>query len=277
MASRVCPWNGFAVMAEGGESNTASLIAGPPCLVRLAGAGAMWAEMETVMAVDIRRLGRDRLKAMVIDENVLAKATHSGRDQVWRKLSRRYVMDPESPLFQAFCRAYYAESSPGQRALLGYLLMSAHDYVVRRVSLTWLLPRLERAGRLLRAEELSEHLDALAGECPEWRTWAASSRVRWNAHYLGAVRDFGLATGKAVKRSTPPVVGNTVVAFAARLGQFEGLSPKAILTSDWFALLDLGLDQAVDKLLRLQAEGLARFRIQGDVVELALPFFQEGE
>ena len=87
-------------------------------------------------------------------------------------------------------------------------------------------------------------------------------------HYLGAIRDFGLAEGVQKKRVVRPRIGHRPIAFAARLSLLEGLSGPALVTADWFRMLGLGTGETVNRLLDLNAADLAQVRVRGDVIDI---------
>lgn len=236
----------------------------------LAGASAMWSEMQTLLDHGIAGLEPGDIRRLVIDENILAKRTLVNRQKVWKKLTERYSLTPQEPRFRDFLAHYYREPSAGQRGLLGYLLLCANDRVVRRLGAEWLAPKLSRAGTPLRIEDLKSHFPALVREAPAIARWTPTTRLRVFQHYLGAVRDFGFAQGTLKKRTLRPHVGSRALVYAIQLAQMEGLAPLGVLESDWMRLLGIDLDTAITRMYQLNAEGLARFRMAGAVVELSL-------
>src|SRR5262249_29741128 len=147
------------------------------------------------------------------------------------------------------------------------LLLCANDDLVKRLGLDWLLPRLRRPGTPLNSEDVTAFLSDLARQLPEVTQWTDATRIRFVRHYLGAVRDYGLAEGMRQKRTTLVHAGSPVLIFALRLGMREGLKPLELLRSDWMRLLGIDFDSAITRMYQLNAEGLARFRMAGDVVD----------
>jgi hypothetical protein len=239
-------------------------------LARLAGATAMWVEMQTLLAHGIAGKSKTELQSLVVEGNILAKRTRANRLEVWKKLSARYLLDPEHPAFRAFLENFYLETSTSQRGLLAYLLFAANDALVRRIGVEWLSPRFSKSGSVLKTEDLEAFVVRLGTEQPSVAQWSVTTRRRVLQHYLGAVRDFGLAQGKMQKRVLRPHVGSRPTVFAIRLAALQGLKPREVVQSEWFRLLGLDLNSTLTKLYQLNAEGLARFRVQGDVIELSL-------
>lgn len=237
-------------------------------LARLASAGSMWSELQKVLAVSSADISSDEVERLIVEKNVLAKATLANRRKVARKLVQRYTLDASDPVFAAFRHEYDREPTASQRALLGYLMMTTNDALMRALGTQWLVPKLDSPGEELRYEDLEAGLDALAEDHPQVSDWADSTRTRVMQHYLGAIRDFGFAEGVQTKRVVRPRVGDRPIAFAAQLSLLEGLSGPDFAESDWFRLLGLGTGATVNRLLDLNATGLARVRIRGDVIDL---------
>lgn len=235
----------------------------------------MWTEMHALLDHGIEGATAADIRTLIVEANVLAKRTLENRIRVWRKLRERYLLDPSLPAFRYFLAAYYREHSASQQGLLGYLLFCFSDPLTRHLGVTWLAPRVARPGTALRIEELTVGFDALAKEIPSLAQWTPTTRLRVFQHYLGAVRDFGLAEGTLLKRSLKPHVGGHVLVYAIRLAELQGLRPFDALQSVWVRLLGLDLDATITRMYQLNAEALARFRMAGDVVELSLPAEQD--
>ena len=76
-----------------------------------------------------RTLLRALTGAAVMDENVLGKATTSGREWAFRQLRRFYALDPQSLLFRALRDLW--EYDPDGQPLLALLCALARDPVLR--------------------------------------------------------------------------------------------------------------------------------------------------
>lgn len=235
---------------------------------RLASAGAMWPELQKTIAAVSSAVSPDEVKTLIIDRNLLAKATASNRQKVARKLLQRYTLNATDPVFARFKHEYERESAESQRGLMGYLMMSSNDALMRHLSTEWLAPKLSRPGQELTYDDLETALDDLAEEAPQVNEWADSTRTRIMQHYLGAVRDFGLAEGVQTKRVVPARVGCRPIAFAARLSVLQGLSGQALVGSEWFRLFGFDTGEAVNRLLDLNTAGLAQVRVRGDVIDI---------
>lgn len=204
----------------------------------------------------------------IVEDNILSKRTQSGRVEVAKKLQRRYLLDRDQAVFSDFCDAWRATHDDSQTALLACLLFGARGGFFRMSACRWLYPLLRRPGTALRTESFQRFVNTLGEEHPRVASWANSTKLSVSQHFLTAVRDFGLAKGKANKVSHRPSIGPIVAWYAARLAELQNLPPREALQSDWFVMLGLNLDESIHVLCDMTASGLGRFRAEGQVVEL---------
>lgn len=237
-------------------------------LAWLAGGGSLWVELQNLLDHSLVGLSHADIRQLVLEKNVVTKRTLANCNKVWRKLVERYSMDPGDTGFVQFLQLYYRETSIHQRALLAYLLFNRNNDLARRISLDWLAPQLYRSGALLDRKKLRQYFDDLCDTNEDVAAWAETTKAGFLKQYLGAIRDFGLAEGRGKKIVTKPVVGSNVVLYALQLARMQGLPPREMLRCQWFQLLGVDMDWVISKLFNMNSEGLTKFRIQGDVVEL---------
>lgn len=240
-------------------------------LSSLAGAGSMLAELRLIMDRGPAAAAKSTILSWILDENLLAKRTASGRSNAASKLVRRYVLDPSDLRFSTLCAAWRAASAePAQQALLAFLLYGTQDGLVRRAACEWLAPLLREPGRELLKVDTVEYIELLAQTEPSVGAWRESTRRSIAEHLMTAVRDFGFATGEVKKRVASPSVGPVVSWFAAKLGVMQRLSGEALMSSEWFRMLGLDGPKTADALARMASHGLGRFRASGTVAEVEL-------
>lgn len=240
-------------------------------LSTLAGAGSLLSELRLLMERPLEVTPPAEIQRWIVEENILAKRTQSGRVKVAKKLRERYLLDPGRAVFSDFCNAWRATDDDSQRALLAYLLFGARDGFFRTSACRWLSPRLRQPGTpLTPPADFERFIGVVAAEHPGVASWGNTTRLRASQHFLTAARDFGLATGKVNKVSVRPAVGPVVTWYSARLSILQKLPPRDALTSDWFVMLGFDMAEAVHALYGMAASGLGRFRIEGQVVELDL-------
>jgi hypothetical protein len=213
---------------------------------------------------------RARYRYAVVEENLLGRPTRAARSKAWKELAPRYGVDGRAPLFRAFLEEDRRASSDMDRALAAYLLFALHDRLVCDLGVDWLYQYLRAAPAELRTADVIAFLAAREHLHPEIAGWSQSSRENIASHYLSALKEFGLARGAQKKVIVRPSPGAPPVRFLLRALLAAGESSLAAVQSPLFRLLGLSVDETVELLFRLNAEGTIRFRMQGDVVEIDL-------
>jgi hypothetical protein len=231
--------------------------------LRLNGGGAH--QSKTIMLGEITELIRDgvteahEFRSKILDENILGKATSSGRESVLKNLSSLYGLAAVPLLTRAFLKLAKTDSKSLQS--LALLIALARD-------------------PLLRDSALSV-AESTAGTPIQWPTFAA----RFNALHPGRfsekmVRSLsqncastwtqtGHLKGKD-KQRTKVHPSAAAAALAALIATVCGLSGPTMLSSAWFRILDLNPDTAMDALRSAEVQGLARLRSAGDVIEISV-------
>jgi hypothetical protein len=237
---------------------------------RLATRAALYSDFRTLVASVPAGASRESYRRAVIEENVLGRATHAARSKAWKELAPRYGIDEAAPLFGAFLYEEKQASSEKDHATTAYLLFALHDRLVTDLGIDWLYDYLRTAPAELRTADVIAFLTAREPTHPEIAAWSRSSRENIASHYLSALKEFGLARGAQKKVSVRPSPGAPPVRFLLRALLLSGQIPLAAVQSPLFRLLGLSVDETVELLFRLNAEGTIRFRMQGDVVEIDL-------
>lgn len=230
---------------------------------RLSGGGAH--QSKTLMSSEIGDLLRagateeTDFRARVLDENVLGKATASGRESVFRNLSSLYGLSTVPPLTKAFLRLTKVDGQGPQ--LLALLVALSRD------------PLLRDSARPV--------VEVPVGTSVQWPTFAGTFNARHPGRFSEKmVRSLsqncastwtqtGHLEGKG-KRRRRVHTSAPAAAFAALIATICGFSGPAMLSSAWFRVLDLSPDNALDVLRSAEAQGLARVRAAGDVIEISV-------
>lgn len=89
-------------------------------------------------------------------------------------------------------------------------------------------------------------------------------------HFLASVRDFGLAQGRGVKKTTRPALYGLPVRLLIRVLRLSGTGDLAIIGVPIFRLLAIEGNEIIEALGELNRQGQLRFRMQADVVELKI-------
>ncbi|UIK00354.1 hypothetical protein LZK82_09435 [Rhizobium leguminosarum] len=230
---------------------------------RLAGGGAH--QSKTLMHAEISELLRTGVteetdfRSRVLDENILGKATSSGRESVLRNLSSLYGLSTVPLLTRVFLR-FAKNDSEGQQ-LLALLVALSRDPLLRDsaqpvadtvvgMPLQW--PRFAARFNALYPGRFSEKMvRSLSQNCAS--TWTQTGHLEGNK-----------------KQRTKVHPSARAAALAALIATVCGFSGPAVLSSGWFRILDLNPDTAMDALRSAEAHGFARVRAAGDVIEISV-------
>jgi len=231
---------------------------------RISGGGAhqsktmMLPEVESLLATN--SMLPDDLKSAAIDDNVLGKSTSNSRKLTYQHMCSLYGFNDQPPLTRALLKIW--KFDPDGHSLLSLLVALARDPLLRDTAAPVLsadvgqvLQRPDFENSLLTAhpDRFSEKMvRSMAQNCAS--TWTHSGHLKGRAK-------------KSRQRiyATPPTV-----ALAALWATVAGFGGPAILSSVWMRVLDLSPEQAMDQLRRAEAQGLARVRSAGDVIEISV-------
>ena len=111
-------------------------------------------------------------RAAVMDENVLGKATTSGREWAFRQLRRFYALDPQSLLFRALRDLW--EDDPEGQPFLALLCALARDPVLRASAAVI----VGQSGEIVTTSDFEAAIES-SFRLPTTRTRAARQRKRW--------------------------------------------------------------------------------------------------
>lgn len=231
--------------------------------LRLSGGGAH--QSKTLMSSEIGDLVRagateeTDFRSRILDENLLGKATASGRASAFRNLASLYGLSTVPPLTKAFLKLAEFDSE-GPR-LLALLIALSRDPLLRDSArsvidvpggtpVQW--PRFAETFNALHPGRFSAKMaKSLSQNCAS--TWTQTGHLEGNQ-----------------KRRRKVHPSAATAAFAALIASVCGFSGPAMLSSAWFRALDLGPDNAIDMLRSAEAQGLARIRAAGDVIEISV-------
>lgn len=245
-----------------------------PYTARLAGAGSLRRELESLLEAASPDAPPDILRNLVIHSNVTGKSSAAAMLWVWKRLKLRYVLDPSICEYRVFVKAMQGVDSPAERGLLCFLMFARTDRLFREVTLQCVSPFLPQADTTIDPSTAEAAIHARAKS--EGLNWSANTLDRARSHLLAALKDFGVLRGSLTKRIVPPQPGHQVTVFAAHLGRLEGLTDRQLLDSEWFSLLGLSPERTVDLLYAAARAGALGFRMQADIVEVELPRMDGG-
>jgi len=207
-------------------------------------------------------------RRLVVEENVLLKATATNRGGVFRALVCLYSLRKEILLFTVFRVLWqYAEE---ERPLLALLLASARDAGLRESASVVLQ---KSGGESIKTPEIQAVLQAAYGERYNAKT------LQSMAEHLGASWvQSGHLVGRSQKFRAKAVAGPASVTYALFLGFLCGGRGILLYETFWSGLLDLSPEQMDAFAFAAAQRGWLHYRRMGQVAEITFPrFLVEGK
>jgi len=246
----------------------AALDLGKKYVSNLATRTAMYTELRLLLDAQTKTLSSPEYRDLIVRQNVLSRSSSSAREKMWAELRKRYLLEEQSALFEAFWTEWRRCRSEQEKGLTAYILFALNDRVVADLGTDWLYPYLRDAPAAIRVEDVRSFLDLSVKRHPEVKGWSEKTRTRIAQHYLASIRDFGLASGKRTKTTVRPTVYGAPMRLLIRALQLARVRPVDGVQAKIFRLLALDSRDVIDALGELNRLGELRFRMQGDVVEL---------
>ncbi len=239
-----------------------------PYFSRLSARSALYADLHQLLDARHDVLSMADYRALVIEANVLARSSSSGRGKLWKELKGRYRLDAEDQLFLAFWTEWRRCASDAEKGLTAYVLLALNDRLVADLGTEWLFPLLRRAPADIRVADILAFISRAEAAHPEVRSWSAETRLAVAQKYAASVRDFGLAKGTSRKTTIRPALYASPVRLLVQALRLAGVRPLDLVRAPIFRLLALNGSEVIGALGELNSAGALRFRMQGDVVEL---------
>jgi hypothetical protein len=199
-------------------------------------------------------------RSAVMDENVLAKVTASGREWAFRQLRRFYALDPSSLLFRAL-RDLWEPDGEGQR-LLALLCALARDPVLRTSASVILAAN---PGDVVGPSDFATAIETTfpgAYKDTTMRTAAQNVSSSWaQSGHLHVERP-----RRKVRVRVYPTPA--VVAYALLLGYLEGARGEHLFETLWVQVLDQPKSHLFDVAAAASQRGMLEFRSAGGVMEI---------
>lgn len=223
----------------------------------------------TIMVEELSRLltfaggatRREEFVQLIVEENVLGKATSSTRRLTAQRLTELYALDTSVALFRMLLRLWSMD--PSSHALLALLCSLARDPLLR-VSASSVLSL--RDGQSFNRDAMVAALRAHAGS-------------RLNDSVLGKVvrnaasswTQSGHLQGRVLKRRQRVNATPAAVTMALLLGYLQGLRGPGILRTLWCDVLDSTPEALSALAIQASLAGMLRFRQAGEVMEVSFP------
>jgi hypothetical protein len=239
-----------------------------PYVSRLSARSALYTDLRLLLASTGPSLPDGGYRELVLEQNLLLRASASSRQKLWKELSTRYRLVGTDPLFVAFQDEWSRCVSEAERALTAYVLLALNDRLVADLGVLWLFERLRNGSIELRVDDVLAFLGRSVREHPEVGRWSETTTLRVAQHYLASLRDFGLARGTLRKVTVRPALYAGPVRLLVRALAMAGISDLNAVRSPLFRLVALDGAEVIHALGELNGARALRFRMQADVVEL---------
>lgn len=207
----------------------------------------------------------ERYREVVIEENILGRPTHAGRQRSLRHLRELYILDSSRQEFAALRRLWNVDSQA--QPLLAGLLAFTRDSILRA---SFEALRRVSPGAVVTSNDLTKAVAAVYG------TGLADSTLGKTGRNTGACwTQTGHLAGRAkkIRQAVDPLP--PAVAYAAYLGYLAGNRGVGVLETPWAALLDLPAGAALEALRRAHTQGLIDLMVAGNVVDISFPLLEE--
>ena len=217
----------------------------------------------TLMRVELERVLRsgavgEEVDRLVLEENLLEKATTSGRSLTLQRLRELYAFDEALPLYRVLRELWRLDSK--SLPLLALLAALARDPLLRATAPTIL--ELSAGSEVNRTAVKAALATAVGSRMSE----ATLDKVVRNA--LSSWAQSGHLSGRTFKVRTKVFASPSAMAFAIWLAQAAGWKGQEILESGWVKVLDCDSVERSALLERTRAAGLVQVRQLGATLEI---------
>lgn len=241
-----------------------------PYVSRLSARSALFTELHLLLDRERVALSSTEYRALVITKNKLSRTSAAARAKLWKELKARYRLDAADSLFVAFWAEWRQCASEAERGLTAYVLLALNDRLVADLGSELLFSLLRRAPAELRVADVLAFIERAKTTHPEVRNWSENTRRAVAQKYSASIRDFGLAKGITRKATVRPALYGSPVRLLVQALRLTGVAPLDLVHSSAFRLLGFDGTEVIDALGELNRIGALRFRMQADVVELAV-------
>lgn len=221
----------------------------------------MFKEISTLLGATDADASFDEIKSKVIGENLLQKASISGRRKSFAHLKKAYGLDPGIPIFGAFRWAWSA-SEENERPLLALLCVLCRDAALR-VSASYVLPL--PVGTIVEKQVLSSRLEQAF---PNVYSPAVVESMTRNllSSWTQSGHLHGLQEKYRAKASSHAV--STV--FALYIASLTGLKGRTLFDSLWVRVLDATNHELQNSIHLASRRGWLKYREGGGMMEITL-------
>jgi len=219
----------------------------------------MLADLEVLLDEVPATASKADYRSAVVDENLLAKNTHSTRRYTAQRLAELYGLDPEIPVFRTF-RHYWGVACEQGRPLLAMLLALARDPILRLTA----DPILSMGvGESFEKTVLQKVLVAETGDRFSETSIKKISRMTGSSWTQS-----GHLEGRYNKTRQHPVCTAANTAYALLLGYMTGVRGALLFDTFWTRVLDAGDHDVHERAKAASRRSLLTYRNAGGVIEV---------
>ena len=209
------------------------------------------------------------VKAAVVVDDLLGKATHESRNAIWAKLHQRYFRDWERA---ALLSKLVSTSTFELGKLFVYYEFCRSESILYDAVTQPIYSRFQAGFSGIEISDLQAWLDGIQADHPEVMDWSPQTRKKVLSNILTVIRDFGLMSGvnrKSFERVFVPASLAGYVLYSLQ-ESLEKFGPRTVIESPDWRLFFLDEGDVVTLLKELAHEGHCRFQKQGEVMTLDL-------
>lgn len=218
----------------------------------------MFADLSAALSTVLPAADATAYERAIIDDNCTGKSTTATRRATQQRLSELYGLDPDDLIFRALRHLW-------DRDVLGRPLMAVTCALARDPRLRQTAPFILdlRPDAELQREVMK---DAVRSEAHNRLSEATLDKVVRNASSTWV--QSGHLNGRTFKRRAHVVATPAAATYAAYVAYLAGHRGMDMFASDWFRVLDLRPEQALDMLQEARRLDMVDLRIAGEVVSI---------
>ncbi|MBC8458569.1 MAG: DUF1819 family protein [Deltaproteobacteria bacterium] len=210
-----------------------------------------------------------RIKQLVIEENLLDKATIASRKNAWGLIEGRYLKNSNCPTNLI---AQIVASQKGE-SIVDWMLFyhcCLADTLIYDVTVGLTYHRFISGATRIDKPDVISFLEERKKEHPEIEKFSQLTKDKIARNYLTLLRDFGLLEGKVIKYFKTVFVPIEFFVYVVYFLIEQGMATKAILSSDDFNLFFLSEEDVLRLMNEASRTPYLDFTSAGDIYNLQL-------
>jgi hypothetical protein len=237
----------------------------------LSGKGALIEETLAVLWQLDRGQTQAEVKTMVVEDDLLGKATRHTREAVWDRIHARYLGD-ENHARTLARMAVRAPDRQTEKLVLFYEFCRSTP-ILHDATVACVYPRYAAGYAWMDKATVQQYFDRISATHPELAEWSPQTREKVISNILTILRDFGLLQGTQRKQFARLYVPLPAFVYVLYRLAGEGVTtPRQVLEAGEWKLFFLEQADVVMLLDEATAASHCTFKHQGDVYTLDLRY-----